>query len=274
MASLLDRRNALASVWSREARTVAAVKLDSDQAIRFHGPPNVAADAAVVLVAVPDEAFAATIAALPADVRDAPERVWLHVSGASGAERWRGSGVCGSTGAAHPLMSFQGTPEDVERLSGCFMAIDGDEDARAAALWLADACGAQAGLVSGSVQRVAYHLAAVLASNGVYALLAAANHIVQHAGIEHASLGDGLASLAFGSAAGARERGVDGAATGPIVRGDIGTVRRHLEWMSEHRAELLPLYRELARPLVGIAERRGVRPVLLATLRTLLDGDA
>lgn len=252
---------------------MAVVNLDSQDVDRLHGPPNVAAHASVVLVAVPDEAFGATIAALPAESRDDPGRVWLHVSGASGAERWRGKGVCGSTGAVHPLMSFQGTPEDVERLSGCFMAIDGDGDARDAALWLARACGAHPGMVSGSAQRVAYHLAAVLASNGVYALLAAANHIVQHAGIEHDSLGEGLASLAFGSAAGARERGVDGAATGPIVRGDIGTVRRHLAWMSEHRAELLPLYRELARPLVGIAERRGIRPVLLATLRTLLDGD-
>lgn len=51
--------------------------------------------------------------------------------------------------------------------------------------------------------------------------------------------------------------GVPGAVAGPYVRGDLGTIRKHVETLASRAPEALPLYRELARAAVPFGVEKG-----------------
>jgi predicted short-subunit dehydrogenase-like oxidoreductase (DUF2520 family) len=116
----------------------------------------------------------------------------------------------------------------------------------------------------------AYHAAAVLASNYVVALLAAAERLLADAGVPGEGGRAALAALAAGAVANVAERGPVAALTGPIARGDADTVRRHLARLSpEDRS----LYCVLARETVELARRQGLDPGAAARLEQLLGED-
>lgn len=175
-----------------------------------------------------------------------------------------------AAGAAHPLLPLTGSPDDAEQLRGAFFAVDGDSPAGL------DAAERLAADVGGSPHRVpaeartAYHAAAALASNGVYALLAAASAVCEGAAMREPALSAALAGLAARSAHNARDLGVVAAATGPIVRGDAGTVAAHLEAVAGHGANVEALYRATAALLVEVANARGLDDRSVMALHAVL----
>ena len=75
----------------------------------------------------------------------------------------------------------------------------------------------------------------------------------------------GLVEQTLGNA---RALGIDRALTGPMVRGDVGTIRRHLDVLSREAPGVLPLYRAVAEREVAIAESRGaLAPEQAAAIR-------
>lgn len=272
LGSGLDRAGLLAATWTRSSGRSSTVARALSARVSHHtGPPVIPAEVDVVLVAVPDQVLRSTVGSLAPEARRASGRVWLHVSGVLDASVWGGLDVAGPAGSCHPLVSMQGDGLDAERLEGAFFAIDGAEAAREAAGVLAEAVGARVGVIEGAAQRTAYHLAAVLASNGVYALLAAAGRVLERGGLAgEPALRHALAILASGSATSAAVRGPVEAATGPVVRGDADTVDRHLNWLDDNEPSLKPLYRALCEELLEVAESRGERDHLLAALRHVL----
>ncbi|MEX2581785.1 MAG: DUF2520 domain-containing protein, partial [Gemmatimonadota bacterium] len=112
-----------------------------------------------------------------------------------------------------------------------------------------------------------YHAAAVLASNYVVALLAVAERIMHEAGVEPDSARDALTELALGAVQNAAAVGPVEALTGPIVRGDAGTVKLHLDRLS---VEDRPLYSVLARETLLLAQARGLAPEPTARIADLI----
>jgi predicted short-subunit dehydrogenase-like oxidoreductase (DUF2520 family) len=92
-------------------------------------------------------------------------------------------------------------------------------------------------------QRAAYHAGAVLAAGSVVALMSAATAAFAQAGISEADAITALVPLARSALRGIEQRGVAPALTGPVVRGDVEVVRRHLEALEP---ELRDIYRDLA----------------------------
>jgi predicted short-subunit dehydrogenase-like oxidoreductase (DUF2520 family) len=210
-----------------------------------------------VVLAVRDDAARSFVAALPSTLRDRPDVVWLHVAGAHG-KAWLEDLVAGPTGNAHPLMTLSGAESDEDRLCGAFFAVDAEGEAFDAVHSLVSWCDGTMASIPGEA-RVAYHAAAVVAGNGVFALVDAATTITKRAGIDSPALRRAYARLAAESAHSSERFGVDAALTGPAARGDNGTVARHLEWMSrEDLAEVEALYRRLHARLRTIAERAAV----------------
>ncbi|MFW6066174.1 MAG: DUF2520 domain-containing protein, partial [Planctomycetota bacterium] len=100
-----------------------------------------------------------------------------------------------------------------------------------------------------------YHAAAVLACNYLTALFDAALSTGERAGIERTQVAEAMEPLMLATLENAREMGTEQALTGPIVRGDVETVRLHLERLegSEQRR----VYRVMGQYTVGLAERSG-----------------
>lgn len=270
-ARLLATAGCLDRVWTRDSGRFATAPEAIAQVGITGARPSVAPTSDRVLICVPDDALLDVVGALGASERAPVERIWLHCSGVRPGDLLRPL-VGGPAGSAHPLMALGGGEDDLRRLTGAFVALDGDGSAREAARELVDYAGALAGEVPAE-HRAAYHLAAVIAGNGVFALLEAANRVAATAGIADDALRSGLARLAEESARAAAMHGVDAAITGPVSRGDAGTVHAHRAWLASHEFEGLALdvlYRELGCLLLDIAERRGLTPASRERMRAAL----
>lgn len=268
LAAVLHDRNLLVGSWTRSDRGrgraaeagVPAPSTDLD----------VGSTATHVLVAVPDDAIGRVCAAVGEVTRARDDLVWLHCSGSLGGEVIRNAGVSGAVGSCHPLVSMTGKRADVSRLRGAFFAVEGD----AAALRAAESLVA---LVGGNAERMslqsklAYHCAATLASNGVFALLAAARRLTQLAGVDSDVLHNALARLASESAANADGTVLEEVATGPVVRGDAGTVRAHLDLLRREDHQLRELYMAVSREMIALGESAGARESAMAAVATVLE---
>lgn len=206
---------------------------------------EVARGAALVLVATPDRAIAQVL--LAAEPAIEPGALVVHLAGSIGLDVFeplleRRTGV--RVGALHPLQTFPSTSVGLERLVGAWAAVAGDpaveEIARSLGLRpfeLADA------------DRGRYHAAAVVASNHLVGLLGQVERLAATAGVPF----DAFAPLVFGSVENAFSMGPAAALTGPVARGDLATVERHLRDLDPAERDA---YRSLAREAARLTGRR------------------
>jgi predicted short-subunit dehydrogenase-like oxidoreductase (DUF2520 family) len=118
------------------------------------------------------------------------------------------------------------------------MTIEGDAEALAYGEALARLLGTSPQRLASDAKPL-YHLAAVLASNGLVALLAMAQHVWQAAGLAPDSAFDALAPLIETTWANVQRDG-SAALTGPAARGDDATIATHLRALSEARSSEMP----------------------------------
>jgi predicted short-subunit dehydrogenase-like oxidoreductase (DUF2520 family) len=218
----------------------------------------------LIILAVPDDA----IPGLAGELRMYGGQAMVHTSGALGAEVLEPARAAGTQiGAFHPLVAFADTERAVAALHGATVAVEGDDELAALLATMAEAIGATAvRLAPGS--KAAYHAAAMLSAGGVVALLDAIAELGRVAGLDEAgslAIYGGLVEQTLGNA---RALGIARALTGPMVRGDLGTIRRHVAALERDAPGVLPLYRAIAEREVGIAESRGaLAPDLAAGIR-------
>jgi predicted short-subunit dehydrogenase-like oxidoreductase (DUF2520 family) len=209
------------------------------------------AESQIALLCVPDDAIAEVCDTIAGAVP--PLRYVGHVSGATplaalDPARQRGA----HTFCLHPLQTI---PDGATSLAGVPCAISAlDQEALDLAVDLAQRLGMRAFTLADE-QRTAYHAAACMASNFLVAVEESAAELLERAGVEDAR--ELLGPLVLRTAANWVERG-DAALTGPIARGDDGTVDRHLDAIEDAHPELLELYRVLAERTRTVAAERKV----------------
>jgi predicted short-subunit dehydrogenase-like oxidoreductase (DUF2520 family) len=221
----------------------------------------------LIILAVPDDA----LAPLARTIRMYGGQAMIHTSGALGAEVLEPAQGAGTQiGSFHPLVAFADTERAVEALHGATVAIEGDDQ-------LLDLLGAMAERVGARPVRLApgskpaYHAAAVLAAGGFIALLDAIAELGRVAGLDEAGSLAIYGPLIEGTLGNARALGIRSALTGPITRGDDGTLRAHLAALEAHAPGVLELYRAAAEREIRLAEERGaLTPAGAATLRASL----
>jgi predicted short-subunit dehydrogenase-like oxidoreductase (DUF2520 family) len=221
----------------------------------------------LVILAVPDDA----IPSVAGSLRMYSGQALVHTSGALGAEALSPAIAAGTqTGAFHPLVAFADTERAVAALKGATVAIEGDDQLAALLADMAEAIGAQpVRLARGS--KAAYHAAAVLAAGGFVALLDAIAELGRVAGLDEAGSLAIYGPLIEQTLGNARTLGIRAALTGPITRGDAGTLRSHLATLQAHAPGVLPLYRAAAEREITLAEARGaLTPEAAGQLRTSL----
>lgn len=266
LAALLRNKGKSVAIWTRS--TEAALRA---QAAGFDastgGVPRVAESIATVIFCVPDDVVARFSAATMAAAAPRADRVWLHTSGIHTASVL---GESGEIGGCHPLLAFAGDERDLDNLEGTFFALDGTPAAQARSREIVALAKGHAGEVTAE-SRVAYHTAAVVASNAIYAVLEAASRITTQAGISNSALRFGLARLAAHSALNASRIGFVAAATGPVIRGDVSTVKTHRQHLHATDHELGVLYDALSGELLRLARARGVPERTLGAIRAVLE---
>jgi predicted short-subunit dehydrogenase-like oxidoreductase (DUF2520 family) len=230
----------------------------------FAEAPAILDECHLAILAVPDDALAGVAARL----RLYSGQALVHTSGLHEAAILAPALAAGtSAGSFHPLVAFADLERALAALPGATVAIEGDEALLGLLAEMAASLGSVAvRLAPGS--KAAYHAAAVLAAGGLTALLDVVAAIAAPTGLDEAGALAVYGPLAAQALANARAMGPGPALTGPVVRGDAGTVAAHLAAVAAAGDEAVAVYRVLGLREVTIAEeRRGLAPEAAARLR-------
>lgn len=220
-----------------------------------------------VLLTVPDGVLPEMAHALAGQGRPGPGAVALHTSGALSTEVLAPLHAAGyAVGSIHPLQTVTHPMTGAERLRGAGFAVGGEPPARRVATGLVHALGGDV-LEIPVARRPLYHAAAVLASNGLTALVAVAADLLVRAGVDPDRALPVLASLGRGALDDVADQGLRPGLAGPVVEADLETVDLHLRALEGDAREV---YRALSRVLADVAEDRGVEPDRVGALRSLL----
>ena len=230
-----------ASAVSEQSRSRAANLLPG---IPIAPVEEVVARAELVLLTVPDDALLPLIAGLGATGSWQAGQLVVHTSGRYGAavfEAAAGHHILGL--ALHPAMTFTGTSMDLVRLVDCCFGVTAPEVLRVVAEALVVEMGAEPVWIE-EQDRPMYHAGLAHGANHLVTLVAQAMQVLGSAGVQdpqrliapllHAALDNAL-------------RLGDGALTGPVARGDGGTVAAHLAQLSQQTPDVRPTYVALAR---------------------------
>ena len=222
---------------------------------------------AIAFLAVPDDAVLSTAGRLAQAGRQIPESVaFVHLSGALPLGALAPLRATHPIGSFHPLQSFP-EPRAPASLRGIVLGVDASSPQLLRRLGtLARAVGARPKHV-GDSERALYHVAAVFASNYVDVLLGEGVRLLEAAGWSEQEASAGLLALTEGTLASVRKRGVVAALTGPVRRGDVNTVGRHLASLSGRAADL---YRMLGLIALEIAVEAGLEPAAAERMQRAL----
>ena len=201
--------------------------------------------AAVVIVATPDRAIEAAILAVGPSLETGA--LVLHLAGSRGLDAFAGlieARPDVRVGALHPLQSFPTATIGLERLYGSWAAVAGDPQTSELARTLG-----MHPFELADEQRLQYHAAAVVASNHLVALLGQVERVATTCGVPF----EAFAPLVQSSVVNAFGIGPALALTGPVARGDLVTVERHLATLDPGERDT---YRTLAREVARLTGRR------------------
>ena len=226
-------------------------------------------EADLIFVTVPDDAIVDAITGL---VLYSGQAI-VHTSGALPASVLAPAKAAGtSIGSFHPLVSFAEHDQAIADLRGATVALEGDESLLPVLAEIAESVGAQPVLLPEG-GKAAYHAAAMMAAGGVVGLFDAIARVAVIAGLDEKTAVAVYAPLARQALANAERLGIDGALTGPVLRGDVGTVKGHLDVLTQLAPDTLPLYVAVARRELAIARRRGdISDDRAAEIDVVLDG--
>jgi predicted short-subunit dehydrogenase-like oxidoreductase (DUF2520 family) len=188
-------------------------------------PRDVIADADLVLLTVPDDALAALVQGLVSTGAPFRGRLVAHASGAHGITVLQSATEAGALPMAlHPVMTFTGRDDDVERLKGVSFGVTAPEPIRPAAEVLVIEMGGEPVYIP-EENRALYHAALAFGANHLVTLVAEAGDLLRQAGADFPDrmLGP-LLSAALDNALRLGDNGL----TGPVARGDEGTIAAHI----------------------------------------------
>lgn len=206
--------------------------------------PDVVSRAELVLVAVPDDDLPALVSGLAeTDAWQAGQMV-AHTSGRYGIDVLAPAMQLHAIGLAlHPAMTFSGTAVDLHRLQDCCFGVTTSPSMRPVGEALVVEMGAEPVWVA-EEDRARYHAALSHGANHLVTLVAQAMQVLAGAGVEVPDRV--LAPLLSAALDGALRQG-DAALTGPVARGDAGTVSAHVRELASETPDVLPTYVALAR---------------------------
>ena len=230
LAALLARQSAgiEVSLWSRSGAVGAAMVAARGGAV-YQGPhlPSALACGQTVILAVSDDAIG--VVAQQLDPLLGPDARVLHCSGAHSARSVLGALGARPLGTLHPLVAVRGIDQALRALPGAHFALEGDDEAVAVAATLCQTLGVRWVRIAAEGMGL-YHAAAVIASNHAVALWYQAQALLVRSGVADAERATAMLLPLLRSTIENVERfGLPDALTGPVRRGDLGTIETHLQ---------------------------------------------
>ena len=215
---------------------------------------TVADKAELVFITTPDD----IIGHIATEVKWHKGQNVVHCSGADSTAVLEPAQKSGArVGTFHPLQTFTNNKETVDDMTGTTFAIEAEEPLLTILKDMATALGGR-WIVLQAGDKVIYHAAAVMACNYVVTLVKLATDLWATIGIPPQEAKLALLPLLQGTMHNIETTPtLAGCLTGPIARGDAGTIKKHLNALEEAAPELLSVYRELGRQTLPLALEKG-----------------
>jgi len=231
--------------------------------------PEAARSADLLLLAVPDREIAGVAAEIATAGVVRGGTLVLHFSGALSSEILEPLRPVGAVvGSIHPLQSFADLAAAVDRLSGTFLFYEGDDPDRIREV--AEDLGGRPMPID-PAGKVLYHAGAAAACNLAVAMIDLGIRLFGEAGIGREDALAALLPLIKGTVDNLSGVGLPDALTGPVARGDVGTVKGHLKAIREHCPEFLPAYAKTSLHAIRVGLEKGsLGPVAANALTRIL----
>ena len=232
-------------------------------------PTDVARRSDLLLLTVPDDMLSNVVTMLSASGAIREGQVVVHTSGRHGLAVLAPAREVGArTIAMHPAMTFTGTEVDLPRLEGCVFGVTADAADRELTEGLVADLGGRPMWVPED-RRTLYHAGLAHGANHLVTLVAEAMEILSAAGADDPAAT--LRPLLTAALDNALDQG-DAALTGPIVRGDVETVRAHVADLAANAPQTLPSYVAMAHATLDRVVTDGrLLPIRAAKMLRVLD---
>ncbi|MFC1812614.1 Rossmann-like and DUF2520 domain-containing protein [Thermodesulfobacteriota bacterium] len=220
-------------------------------------PWEITRKADVVFITTPDGVIQDVCNSISQNRGFANNAVVFHCSGALPSTILSNAKKCSAfTGSMHPLQSFASVDFNVNPFRSIVISIEGENKAVNVAKEIAANLKATTVTILTEAKTL-YHASAVTASNYLVTLIDLALRLICAAGIADRDAFHVLKPLIEGTLANIEKTGTMEALTGPIVRGDVETVEKHVEEIGAKLPDLLPLYKTFGFYTIDIASKRG-----------------
>ncbi len=225
-----------------DASVARARRMLPDAAIKR--PGEVLAESGLVLLTVPDDALPGLVSGLAATGAPMEGRLLAHASGSHGIGLLEPATRRGALPLAlHPVMTFTGRPDDLDRLAGICFGVTAPDPLRPAAEALVIEMGGEPVFIEEALRGL-YHAALASGANHLITLVVQAADLLRAAGVpDPARMLTPLLSAALDNALRLGDAGL----TGPVARGDADTVAGHIAALRDASPEALRAYVALAR---------------------------
>jgi len=219
----------------------------------FDSSQAVADNTELVFITTPDDAIASVVS----EVNWRPGQSVVHCSGADSTDILQPAKEAGAkVGAFHPLQTFASLRQAMENIPGSTFALEAEEPLLNILKDMSVALDGHWVELKAS-DKVLYHAAAVLACNYMVTLTKLATDLWQAFDVPQEKATKALVPLLRGTLHNIETIGIPNCLTGPIARGDIGTINKHLDVLKATAPDLVSTYRELGRQTIPIALAKG-----------------
>jgi predicted short-subunit dehydrogenase-like oxidoreductase (DUF2520 family) len=250
---LSDKGYPVVAVYSREKQSAQRLAEQVPGCSAYENAQATADNADLIFITTPDDA----IAQVASDIQWHRGQGVVHCSGADSlgilepAKR-HGAFVAGF----HPLQTFASVAHAIENIPGSTFAIEAEEPLLSLLKDMAHALGGNwVRLAAGD--KVVYHAAAVIACNYLVTLVKLSTDLWHSFGVGTPEATQALLPLLRGTLNNIQNVGIPKCLTGPIARGDLGTVEKHIAALELSAPDILPTYRELGRQTIPISLAKG-----------------
>lgn len=225
----------------------------------------------LIFVTTPDEAIGSTAAQL----RWRPDVAAVHCSGVTEVTELASAARAGALiGGFHPMQTFGDPMAAVKSLPGCTITIEADEPLLNTLNAIAECLQCQVNRLPPGM-RGRYHAAAGYTSQFINALFAEATRVWQSWGATEEEAVRALLPLAKGTLSSIESAGIANGMPGPVSRGDVGSIEKHVAALSKMPPDVMEFYRVVCDRTIELGMRRGaVDEEKAARLRKILSDPA
>ncbi len=228
---------------------------------------ELADDCDFVFITTPDD----VIGEVAAELRWRTGQTVIHCSGANSTAVLAPARALGAdVGCMHPCNSFASIQQSLENLPGSTFTLEAEGSVLAQLKQFADALNGK-WMTLHEEDKALYHASICIACNYFYTLVHLATDMWKHFGISQGDAVEACMPILTGTLNNIEHVGFPGCLTGPIARGDVGTIMKHLNALSEREPAVVHLYKQLGLATIPIGLAKGTLSEQKAQeLRTLL----